>query len=244
MTLLIVDDEPQIRTAMQAFFQKNPMGFSDVLSAADGASALELIVAREPEIVISDVVLPGMNGLELARQVRDRGIGCEIILISGHDDVEYIKSAFKSDVMDYLLKPLDVYELADAVQKAIVRRTGKPSDRWEEEITTRAGQTAKKALDLLRINYRRSFGVKELAHELRLTPNYLSSVYKKETGMGINRALQTIRLERAKELLDTTDMRIREIAVGVGIDDSNYFARLFKRTYGLSPEDYRRRVQS
>ena len=244
MTLLVVDDEPQIRTAMQAFFQKNPMGFTEVLSAADGTSALRLILEREPEIIVSDVVLPGLNGLELARLVRNRGIECEIILISGRDDVEYIKSAFKSDVIDYLLKPLDVYELTEVVKKAIVRRTGKQRHQPDEETVTKSGQIAKKAMNLLKASYRRAFGVKELADEMSLSPNYLSSVFKKETGIGINQALVQIRMERATELLASTDMKIREIAIGIGIDDFNYFTRVFRKTYGVTPLEYRRRTHS
>jgi two-component system response regulator YesN len=119
MILLIVDDEKNIRTFMMNTLSRLDLGFNEILIAEDGLAALEISRQRRPEIIITDIVMPGLGGHDLAFEIQKNNPDSVIIFISGHDDVSYLQNAIDLHVFRYLLKPIDIDKLVDTIKLAM-----------------------------------------------------------------------------------------------------------------------------
>lgn len=129
MKLLIIDDEAHVRKALHLIIEKADLGITQLYEAADAGRALELIEREDPQIIISDVVMPEMTGIQLIEQLKTSHPYTKTIIVSGHNDFHYVRSALRAGSIDYLLKPLGREQIAAAVTKAV--RT------WNEEAKMR-----------------------------------------------------------------------------------------------------------
>lgn len=109
--VIIVDDEPSVKRSLKAIIEQEIPSFQVSAMAENGQEALELMSDKIPDVVITDIRMPVMDGLRLAEEIRSRGIPTEVIIISGYSDFSYAKQALQHGVSDYLLKPLDVDEV-------------------------------------------------------------------------------------------------------------------------------------
>jgi two-component system response regulator YesN len=133
MKALIVDDEKHVRDAIRLLVDWESLGIEEVLEAADGASAIAIIEAERPQIVYTDVMMPHMDGIELLRWIRDNAPTCKTIVISGHDDFEFVRGAVKYGGMDYLLKPIDAAQLVEITEKAVRGWAKEERERLESQ---------------------------------------------------------------------------------------------------------------
>lgn len=117
ITLLIVDDEAEIRFGLRSIIPWEDYSISVIGTAANGAEALDKIRYYEPDIVITDIQMPGMSGLELVRRARDEQFDCSFVILSGYDEFEYARTAIKYGIIDYLLKPISIKELTELIHK-------------------------------------------------------------------------------------------------------------------------------
>ncbi|MFD0711404.1 response regulator [Paenibacillus sp. GCM10027626] len=119
MKALIVDDEKHVRNAIRLLVDWDGLGIEAVLEAEDGAAAILLIESEQPQLVITDIMMPEKSGIELMDWMETHAPGCKKIVISGHNDFEYVRHTMKHGGTDYLLKPVDRNQLQDAVRKAV-----------------------------------------------------------------------------------------------------------------------------
>lgn len=117
--LLVVDDESTTRNGIIKHINWNELGVDVVKDAKDGIDALKISYDFEPDIVITDVRMPGLNGIELATKLREKFINCKIIFLSGYCDKEYLKAAIKLSAVNYVEKPINIIEIKEAIQKAV-----------------------------------------------------------------------------------------------------------------------------
>ncbi|MDR1904935.1 MAG: response regulator [Treponema sp.] len=119
MILLIADDERNVRERMRNILLHMDLGFSEILTACDGKEALEVSQKWRPEVIITDIVMPGLSGHELAFKIQKENSACVIIFISGHDDVSYLQNAIDLHVFRYILKPIDIDKLVEVIHLAV-----------------------------------------------------------------------------------------------------------------------------
>jgi two-component system response regulator YesN len=119
LKLFIVDDEPDTREGLRYYFDWKNYGIEVIGEADDGSAAIPIILQEKPDIVLSDVRMTDMDGIEMAKHIRSSNENVKIVFISGYDDIGYIKSALKVDAIDYILKPVDLNELAAVIEKVI-----------------------------------------------------------------------------------------------------------------------------
>ena len=118
LSLLLVDDEPLELKALKDHIDWEGMGIFQVLTAGNGRIAYEMVLEYAPDIVITDVHMPGVNGIELARKIHELNRKIKVIFLSGYDEFSYVKSAMQMGAMDYLLKPFTEKEIGKVILKA------------------------------------------------------------------------------------------------------------------------------
>lgn len=134
MKLLIVDDEKYIRNSLKNGFDWNSLGFNDVFDAAKATDAIEIISKNNIDIVITDIRMPKLSGIDLIREISRISPNTKIIIISGYDKFEYAQQALKYGVMDYLLKPAPIEEVVSAVKRAIGSISVEMPEKYKEII--------------------------------------------------------------------------------------------------------------
>ncbi len=138
MKLLIADDDRQIRNGLAEGIDWQSQGIDIVLTAADGLEALQLFDRENPEIVLTDIRMPGLDGIELSREIQQRSNTTSVIILSGYSDFEYARQAMRYGVQDYLLKPVEIEELLRVVQAAKDRISRISQLQDEQSLHTRA----------------------------------------------------------------------------------------------------------
>jgi two-component system response regulator YesN len=221
------------------------MGFSQVLVSENGIEAFDLYRIFQPEIVITDIRMPGMDGLELSRKIRERSALTKIAILSGYFDIEYAKKAIHFGVNDYELKPVKINKLVQLVADL------QNKYRWEADRETEAriqshqlpdmlSPRIEKAIAYMNRNFSLDISIDTLADYLGITPNYFSHLFKKETGISFSEYLNRIRVTEAQKLLAQTDLKAYEVMERVGFRNYKYFNYVFKKQEGVSPADYRK----
>jgi two-component system response regulator YesN len=242
MKLLILDDDVQIREGVEKSIDWKCIGIDEVKSAGDGVSGLKMAFSFRPDIILSDVRMPGINGLELLREIKEILPHSKVILISGYDDFEYLQKAVKYKADAYELKPVKVQHLINLVvemQEKIMQEKIRRENAASSSETPRYTPKITKAVEYINAHFDKLISTAALSKMLDLTPNYFSAVFKRETGVSFNAYLNNVRLKSAAYLLEHTGLLVYEIAGQCGFHDYIYFSQVFKRAYHCSPRAYR-----
>ncbi len=240
MTVLIVDDESYMVTYIAGLVDWNLYGFDRVLTANGGSLARDLIRDHRPELLVTDIRMPKVSGLDLCRYIEENGLGTKVIILSGYSDFAYAKQALYYGVSDYLVKPVlreDFVETLERVlqkylerEKAGGRQTGRPGDR-EGIIAYLKSYIGE--------NYATDLSLETLGEVAHLHPAYLSKIFKELVGVNVSGYITDVRMQKAAKLLEETDCKVQEVMIQVGYQKSQHFAKLFKEKYGVTPKEYR-----
>ncbi|WP_199616637.1 response regulator transcription factor [Paenibacillus alkalitolerans] len=241
MNILVVDDEPFVLSSMARLI-RSQYASCEVEEAEDGEGAIKILQRKNIDLVITDIRMPGMDGLELASNISVNHPSTVAVLLTGYAEFDYAVAAIRQGVFDYLLKPISKESLMQTVERVkhyLTQRKvqdgidkSKPSDSTHRLIRSSlewiAEQYASPELTLASI-----------AEKYFVNPNYLSGLFKSETGLTFTQHLTNYRLEAAKQLLRETNLKIYEICEKAGYTDQAYFSRLFKAVEGMTPYEYR-----
>lgn len=236
-SLMIVDDEPYIRRGLTEHIPWARAGVTDVRSAASGVQALGMLAERSADVLITDIRMNGMDGLELIAQARTLCPDMRVIVLTGYDEFEYARACLRMHVNDFLLKPVEEKELLGIVERLFQYMKGSAT---AEPLEAPADATVQKAKDFIRSNLDGDLSVARIAGMLYITPAYLTRLFKRATDEGVSGFVTRMRMERACALLKGTSLPIGQIAEMVGYPDQNYFSLAFKKHAGRSPGAYRR----
>ena len=196
-------------------------------------------------MIISDIKMPGMDGIELIKRVREEKLPAEVAIISGYSDFEYARAGLKYGCTDYLIKPVDEEELItclEMVKEKLDNLHGEAlSEETEEEGYRSEGRLLKEILQYIKDNYR-TVTQQQLAEEFGMSISSVSQMIKKRTGKSYSDHLLEIRICKAQELLRLTNESIEDISEKVGYSDYFYFLKVFKKATGISPSVFRRNL--
>jgi len=191
-------------------------------------------------LILTDIRMPFMNGLELASRLRENEQDICTIIISGHDEFEYAKAAIKLSVFDYILKPIILSELNDVIRRATQWIKDNPRKRGDELTSSKYPNEINIAEQYIRKNFMEvSLDLNSVANYVNLNPCYFSTLFKKKTNSSFINFLTNLRIEKAKHLLKNTSMRTYEVAYEIGYDNPSYFSTVFKKITGLTPKEYK-----
>lgn len=239
--VLAADDEAYIREALQKLINWEKMNCTLEAVVSDGQELLDSIKENTPDIVITDIQMPGADGLEVCKYIYETCPETQVIILTAYSDFAYAQKAIKYSVCGYVLKISIIDELPEAVEKAIdklsrLKKEIEKVDERAEGTSTLLDQIE----EYIEQNYRNKISLDEIAVALHVNRSYLSRFYKSKTGVNLFDKILNKRMEAAKELLRNTDMRTYEISEAVGIEDAGYFSKTFKKITGISPKEYRK----
>ena len=231
-SIILADDEQQILFGMKNGIDWESLGFSVVGTAQNGKEALELIEEYHPDLLISDIKMPFMDGLELSKIIHDNYINTKIILFSGWDDFEYARIALKYGAIDYLLKPINRNEFNQALE-----RIYKNKQKLQFQGVERKKNELEQIKDEIDTNYMKDISLTNLSEAHFMNKDVLSRLFKKKYGVNITSYINDVRLTQAKIYL-VAGYNSAQVSEMVGYHDSNYFSRVFKKYYGISPTQF------
>jgi len=254
--VLIADDEEWIVENMKISIPWNQYGFEIVDTALDGVEALEKIEKTKPDVVFTDIRMPGLNGLELIKRVHQTSPGIQFIVISGFAEFAYAQKALNYGAVGYCLKPLEDNEIIMLLEKAklnlILQNSVQKMDeklcRMEEnnagseEVTSVDGtetDTAKAMVKYVSENFTGNLTLQDLSDKFHIHSCYVSQLFKKETGQTFLEYLTGLRIAHACRLLRESDLSVNRIAEKSGYSDFLYFRKIFKKLIGKTPTEYR-----
>ena len=238
LRVLLVDDEIMIREGFKRLFNWEAHDCAVVGEAADGMEALAQIDTLRPDIVIMDINIPIMNGLKVIQLSRIKHPGTAFVIVSGYDDFSYCREALRLQITDYILKPVNYEEFGTCIDNLKIslfeRRVAAAAPEKQEERAI-SGITK-----FLQAHLAEEISLSVLAEQFHLNPQYISQLFKSEIGVNFLAYLTNIRMEKAKKLLLSTSLSITEIAQQCGYGDYRVFTKVFKKTEGSTPSQYRR----
>jgi len=243
---MIVDDEAAILNGIRHLIVKENTLFTDIVSIQDSVEAVRAMQTFKPDLLITDIQMPGMNGLELIREAQSLKIK-RFVILTGHDVFEYARQAVRLGAVDYLLKPVDPKELSALLARLSLEMVEEESftdrsDGHEEEVRD-SNANIRKFKDFIQRNFMRDLSLEEVASHLQLHPNYVCILLKRETNMTFLQYLRTVRIERAKALLSGQPrLSLDAVAKSVGYDSPRHFYKTFKHLVGQTPGTFRSMV--
>lgn len=237
LKVLLVDDEIMIREGFKRLFDWDAHDCQVAGEAADGMEALVKIDSLDPDIVIMDINIPIMNGLKVIQMARIKHPDTAFVIVSGYDDFSYCREALRLQITDYILKPVNYEEFGSCIDNLKIglfkRGASGPQNPAEER--TILGITR-----YMQEHLGEEISLNVLAEEFHLNPQYISQLFKSEIGVNFLAYLTNIRMEKAKKLLLTTSLSIADISEQSGYGDYRVFTKVFKKSEGITPSQYRR----
>ena len=253
--LLIADDEKMEREALADIVMRRFEHEVTVEMAENGRKAADTAVLWEADLILMDIEMPGMNGLDAARAVLEQRPECKVIFITAYSLFQYAHEAVHLGACDYLLKPVDPDETEAAIRRAIRQieagrrlaemaavepEAADPEEQAEEGESDRNALVMDHVRKYMEDNYMADLSLDSVSEILHISPAYLSAQFKKYQEMNFLDCLTELRINAAKELLTDPFRSAAEVASMVGYEDANYFARAFKKRTGMTPTQYRK----
>lgn len=348
MKVILADDDKNVITCLRKLIDWEALGMEIVGEASNGENAYKIIKQLKPDIVITDIKMPSIDGLELCKLLYKEMFDVKTIILSGYEDFEFAQKAIRYGVVEYILKPLDnkKIELLRSIlvdisnqkkkkglynevmfnleyQNEIVNRLRILDNEYFENLFIKILEEADSMGDKIKnfcamligllysylenlgfshsvvefskfkdIDYLNGFKVKKdiieltksmydkflnnskdtnnyynglvdnvikyidnnysnpnlcvnyIGNKFKFSADYLTRIFRKITKVSISEYLLNIRIEKAVDLLNKTDISVNDISLLVGYNEPNYFAKVFKKHKGVSPSDYRRQISS
>lgn len=255
--VLIVEDEELMRRGLSLFTRWENFDLVLIGEARNGAEGYEMAVRLRPDLILTDIRMPAMSGIDMIKEIH-KVYSPMFIILSAYTDFEYAKKAIKLKAVDYLVKPFSDEELKDTLINAVqmiidqndrtfvAEKINKLSssaiamfDSYLLEHTTSKNASFNKVVTIIKNQFDQDISLKSLSRQLSLSESYLSKLFKKESGYTFHDYLTQYRIKKACDYLLETDLKVYEIVDKIGLKDQRYFSVVFRKYVGLTPTQFR-----
>jgi two-component system response regulator YesN len=241
---MIVDDEKVIVDGLRIIISRMLPECRIVAAAYDAENGFRLGMEIQPEIIVTDIKMIGEDGLSMIEKLQQAGCTARFVILSAYQDFRFAQRGMRLGIRYYLTKPVEELELRQCIRQIIKDREQAEGDK----VDTLSGivDSANEKDLILKIrrylaeNFQQTIHLKELSEKFNINLFYLSQLFKKKTGQNYSNYLSHLRIDKAKELLGKTDMRVYEICEAVGYTDTTYFSKMFEKICGCTPSEYRK----
>lgn len=254
-SLLLVEDEQNILYGMKNVLSISCERLSKVLTASNGKEALSVVEQEPPDMIITDIRMPEMDGVSLVKELRDQGYQMPIIILTALTDFHTVKELIPYGIQNYILKPFSVEDIIRETEASV-----KKLDESEElsrvkklvkehpELIGKGPYEGKNAMILqaeqfIKAHLKEGTTLSSLADYLHVNKSYLATLFKQEMNLTVMEFITQERIREAKRLLLNTDMRVCEIYEEVGYQSDKYFIAVFKGMEGITPLAFRKKYR-
>ncbi|MGN0157973.1 MAG: response regulator [Brotaphodocola sp.] len=257
--VLVVDDEVLSCAMIREIVEDRFPQVGVVAEAGNGRKAIEKALQIRPDVVIMDIEMPIMNGIEAAKKIREEMPDCAVVFLTAYAEFEYARQAMRIGASEFLLKPVDETELVTVLQKLLSlelnagEKEKKESKKFEGDTVYLEDMTGKKvgersamivmeAKKYIDANYMNDISIEGLAERFNISTNHFNRIFKQVYDIACKDYLITVRVEAAKQYLSSPILTVREVGSMIGYPDSNYFTKVFRKRVGVTPTEYRNQM--
>uniref|UniRef100_UPI003FEE3DA3 response regulator transcription factor n=1 Tax=Eubacterium sp. TaxID=142586 RepID=UPI003FEE3DA3 len=237
LRVLLVDDEIMIREGFKKLFEWEAHECVVVGEAADGMEAITKIDEEQPDIVIMDINIPIINGLKVIQLSRVKYPSMAFVIVSGYDDFSYCREALRLQITDYILKPVNYEEFGYCIDRLKISLY---NNEVKEKPVVKKERVITGITKYMQEHLSEDVSLHILSEEFHLNSQYISQLFKNEIGVNFLTYLTNIRMEHAKKLLLSSSLSIAEVSEQSGYGDYRVFTKVFKKSEGITPSQYRR----
>ena len=233
----VVDDEPLVLEGFIKMPGFAESGYIVAGSAIDPLKASKEIRKTIPDVVFTDLKMPGCSGIELMEDLTRSGIDCEFVIVSAYGEFEESRRFFKMKGFDYLVKPVSDYDLLELLSRLSNKLAGKKPGRGILD------ETPSPELNMILADLRENFASKQtleaLSVKYKINQNYICHLFSRHLGTTFVSYMTMLRMDEAANLLKNTQKSVKEIAGKCGYNDYFYFCRVFREYYHCAPTVFR-----
>lgn len=249
MRVVIVEDEKRARLVIRRLLSQIEPQTVVVGECSNAADGMRIIQKQLPDLVFVDIRMPEMNGLDMIRQLRQKKIDAEFVIVSGYSEFGYAQTGIELGVVGYILKPLTYEDMEQVVQRVAGKNRNASLEsgvrsclpdidihREEEQCTN---LTVRRAIRYVSEHMGSPCRLVSVAKELKVSPEHLSRIFHEEMKMTFTDYVKFVKIEYSIVLLRKSDMKVYEISKAIGMDNERYFHTMFKSMMGITPKQYR-----
>lgn len=237
-SVYLIDDEPMAVEELKREIPWQQYGMQVIGSQTSPREGLKEAAALHPHAVFSDMKMPGMDGVQLARALHESLPHSEIVIVSAWSDFDYARRAMREGCFDYILKPLRAAEYGPTLQRLYSRLSEKTPAALPAD-----GSPLEEISNYIRAHFAERITLSDLSDQFHLSQNTICSYFNRYLGTTFVSFLTDLRMKEAEKLLGQTALSIKEIAARSGYDDYFYFCRVFQRQFSCTPSQLRVRIR-
>lgn len=239
MNLLLVDDEIMMLRMLKKAIDWKLIGIDQVFTALNVEEAKRIFEEQSIDIAVCDIEMPRENGLVLIEWLQYLYPETINIILTGHADFNYARSAVSLGVYEYLLKPATYENIQEVIGRAVQRKLDERKKISEKEINSEERGVLERIKHYIRSHYNEIITRNDIEKLVNMNSDYINRRFKQETGYTLMEYIQVYRVQKAKEMLLENRMTIAEIGTEVGYDSPAYFSKIFKKVTGQTPNEFR-----
>ena len=240
-SILIIDDEAQLLKSLAKLLDDE----FHIHTAPSGRDGLMILDKHHISMVLLDLNMPGMNGIEVLEKIKEKGYSVKVVIMTGGRNYEWTRRCADLSVQGFIEKPIEPDELIKRINKILSAKKGiSIQEILEDEFDKKKAflnPIFAKTISYIEDNFPKELSREDIAAKLEISPQYLSTLFKEECGLQLNEFINRCRIERSLEFIkDNPSLQFKQVAESVGISDQNYFCRLFKKHTGKTPTDFKK----
>ena len=239
LRVVLIDDEAIIVEGLRKVVKWDKYNCEVAGTANDALSGARLIREIRPDILITDICMPGQNGLMMRAGLRSEFPDMQVTVLTGYREFSYAQEAIRLGVTRFLLKPSKMAEIDEAMT-VMAEKAGRREQSLSDQNT--GSFIVNQAVAYMEKHYKEKLALQDVAEICYVSQWHLSKLLNKYAGQSFYDILNGIRINAAKELLRDPSLRVGDIGMMVGYMDTAHFAKIFKKVTGLSANEYRNRI--
>lgn len=249
--VLIADDDYAVRYAYSKMKVWNDAGFEIAEQVSNGQLALEALKKEKYDIIIADICMPVLNGIDLLREIRNINIDAELIFVSSYNEFEYARQGLILGAFDYILKPVKSYKLQEVLKRAKEKLDEKTYNRISGSCVKMAFHYfgiktntpfSEKLFQFLSENENIVITMEDAAEYFEISKDYFGKLFKQNFDVSFNHFYSVLKVEYAKMLIREYNYKAYEISEMLGYSSRDYFTRIFREVTGTTPTEYKNAV--
>lgn len=236
-TITIIDDEPWISIDLEENIHWEDLGYTIINSLYDPILGLKYICEVNPDVVIVDINMPSLDGLNLIKKAQANGCTSQFIILTAYKEFSFAQEAIRRNVRDYLVKPINPNEVFQVFSKL---KEELPCGTVNNEIAlVEESSKFREIIEFINQNLDQKLTIQLICDTFFINRNYVCNLFRKELDCTFSQYLTDLRLKKAKALLIHKNYTITDISTQCGFSDEFYFNKVFKKSEGITPGLYR-----